>query len=177
MDMMNMGSRARSALRGLKTQMQAEDSSISLKPLSDTFQRLLYRRGFENLNRCFVGIPAAGPIPGSRDESSEEPHSASVESSTGSSKRMDEDMPSLGDLIQAQGQAGDEGMTKMVSKVGRWWYSRCYESFTLPDGDMTKSIWTDDALVRECEKRSTNLKLMICYAQKPDCPVRRTISV
>lgn len=179
MDMMNMGSRARSALRGLKTQMQAEDSSVSLKPLSDTFQRLLYRRGFENLNRCFVGIPAAGRIPGSRDEgSTPEPHSASVESSTGSSsKKMDEDMPPFGDLFLSQGQAGDEGVTKMVSKVGRWWYSRCYESLILPNGDITKSIWTDDALVRECEKRSTNLKLMICYAQKPDCPVRRTISV
>jgi hypothetical protein len=79
--------------------------------------------------------------------------------------------------MRAQGQAGDEGVTKMVSKVGRWWYSRCYESITLPEGDMTKSIWTNDSLVRECEKRSTNLKLMICYAQKPDCPVRRTISV
>jgi hypothetical protein len=177
MDMMNMGSLARSALRGLKTQMQAEDSSISLKPLSDTFQRLLYRRGFENLNRCFVGIPAAGRIPGSRDESSEEPNSASVESSTGSSKKMDEDLPSFGDLIRAQGQAGDDGVTKMVSKVGRWWYSRCYESLTLPNGDVSKSIWVDDSLVRECEKRGTNIKLMICYAQKPDCPVRRTISV
>ena len=178
MDMMNMGSRARAALRRLKTQIQSEDSSVSLKPLSDTFQRLLYRRGFENLNRCIVGIPAAGRIPGSRDEgSTPEPHSASVESSTGSSKRMDEDMPSFGDLFLSSGQAGDEGVTKMVSKVGRWWYSRCYESLILPNGDLTRSIWTDDALVRECEKRSTNLRLMICYAQKPDCPVRRTISV
>ncbi|KIW08689.1 uncharacterized protein PV09_00638 [Verruconis gallopava] len=178
MDMMNMGSRARAALRGLKTRIQAEDSSISLKPLSDTFQRLLYRRGFENLNRCIVGIPAAGRIPGSRDENGEEPNSASVESSNGSSsKKMDEDLPSFGDLFLSQGQAGDEGVTKMVSKVGRWWYSRCYESLILPDGDLTKSIWMDDSLVRECEKNSTNLKLMICYAQKPDCPVRRTISV
>jgi hypothetical protein len=179
MDMMNMGSRARAALRGLKTQMQAEDSSVSLKPLSDTFQRLLYRRGFENLNRCIVGIPAAGRIPGSRDEGTPEPQSASVESSTGSSSKnkMDEDMPSFGDLFLSQGQAGDEGVTKMVSKVGRWWYSRCYEAMILPDGDLSRSIWADDALVRECEKRSTNLRLMICYAQKPDCPVRRTISV
>lgn len=178
MDMMNMGSRGRRALRSMKTQIQAEDSTVSLKPLSDTFQRLLYRRGFESLNRCFVGIPCAGRIPGSRDEgNTPEPQSASVESSNGSSKRMDEDMPSFGDLFLSQGQAGDEGVTKMVSKVGRWWYSRCYESLILPNGDITKSIWTDDALVRECEKRSTNLKLMICYAQKPDCPVRRTISV
>merc|ERR1711881_616698 len=72
-------------------------------------------------NRCMVGIPAAGRIPGSRDEgSTPEPQSASVESSTGSSiKKMDEDMPSFGDLFLSQGQAGDEGVTKMVSKVGR----------------------------------------------------------
>ena len=177
MDMMNMGSRARSALRGLKMQMQSEDASVSLKPLSDTIQRLLYRRGFENLNRCFVAVPAAGRIPGSRDETSEPASSSAGDSSASSVKKVDEQLASFGDLIRAQGQDGDEGITKMVSGVGRWWYSRCYESLVLPQGDLTKSIWNDAALVRECEKRGTSLKLMICYAQKPDCPVRRTISV
>jgi hypothetical protein len=177
-DMLNMGTRARSALRGLKMQMQGEDQNVSLKPISDTIQRLLGRRGFENLNRCMVGVPAAGRIPGSREEDSEcDPNSASVESSNSSSRAKDDTIPSFSDLIRGQSQDGDEGITKMVARVGRWWYSRCYESLVLPGGDISKSIWTDESLIRECEKRGTSLRLMVCFAQKPDCPVRRTISV
>ena len=72
---------------------------------------------------------------------------------------------------------GDEGIPHMVAKVARWWYSRCYESLVLPEGDVSKSIFTDEELLQECEQRGTNLRLMVCYAQKPDFTVRRTISV
>lgn len=181
MDMMNMGSRARAALRGLKMQMQAEEHDISLKPIGDTIQKLLGRRGFENINRCLVGVPAAGRIPSSIDESANgEPVSASTVESSNASTLVGshiENFSSFGDLMSGQSKDGDEGITKMVARVGRWWYSRCYESLILPNGDITKSIWNDPALIRECEKRGTNLKLMVCFAQKPDCPVRRTISV
>jgi hypothetical protein len=181
MDMLNMGSRTRSALRGLKMQMQVEEPNTSLKPISDTIQRLLGRRGFENLNRCMVGIPAAGPIPGSRDGGMVEPTSASAESSASSGKgreQLDEGKTRLAtDLLSDQSGEADENITKMVAKIGRWWYSRCYENLVVQNGEIAKSIWADDALVRECEKRGTSLRLMVCYAQKPDCPVRRTISV
>jgi hypothetical protein len=172
-DMSNMGTRTRSALRSLKTQMQAQEPNISLKPISDNIQRLLGRRGFENMNRCMVGIPAAGRIPGSKDESFDgtEPMSAITDSSANSSRTP------LLDILGGQFAEGDEGITKMVARIGRWWYSSCYEKFALHDGKMRKSIWADDALIRECEKRSTSLRLMVCFAQKPDCPVRRTISV
>ncbi|KAK3044011.1 hypothetical protein LTS18_002412, partial [Coniosporium uncinatum] len=50
-DMLNMGNRARRMVRELKMRMQAADKDICLKPVSDTIQRLLGRRGFENLNR------------------------------------------------------------------------------------------------------------------------------
>ncbi|TLD38438.1 hypothetical protein E2P81_ATG00981 [Venturia nashicola] len=181
MDMMNMGSRARAALRGLKMQMQAEEHDVSLKPIGDTIQKLLGRRGFENINRCLVGVPAAGRIPNSVGESvNVEPASASTAASSSGSTLVGshiEDMSSFGDLMTSQSKNGEEGITKMVARVGRWWYSRCYESLILPNGDLSKSIWNDAALIRECEKRGTNLKLMVCFAQKPDCPVRRTISV
>jgi hypothetical protein len=182
-DMLNMGTRARSALRSLKMQMQAQEPSISLKTISDNIQRLLGRRGFENMNRCMVGVPAAGRIPGSRDESMDgtEPTSANTESSVNSSngkqRAGDPNASPLINLLENQATSGDEGITKMVAQIGRWWYSRCYENFALPDGDVRKSIWADDALIRECEKRGTSLRLMVCFAQKPDCPVRRTISV
>ena len=81
----------------------------------------------------------------------------------------------------------DNGIADMVARVGRWWYSRCYESVVLPEagepgasnsGTMLEtSIWRDEALVRECEKRGTSFRLLIGYAQKPEVGVRRTVSV
>ncbi|KAI9756840.1 MAG: hypothetical protein M4579_003676 [Chaenotheca gracillima] len=159
LDMMNMGNRARRALRMLKVRMHVADDTVSLKSASDNVQRLLGRRGFENLNRCTLGVPAAGTIADSRASS------------------IDENGLSLTELLRDHTQEGDVGITKMVAKVGRWWYSRCYENMVLPDGDTTESIWNDKALLRECEKWKTSFKLLICYAQKPLSPKRRTVSV
>jgi hypothetical protein len=179
-DMLNIGNRARRAVRQLKMEMAVQDPGVSLKPLSDTMQRLLGRRGFKNLQRCLVGVPVADRIPGSREESvasnpEQKGPTASNPKSDTTQSGVENDIPSFSDLLRDQ--EGDEGITKMVARVGRWWYSRCYESLVFPNGDISKSIWSDDALTRECEKRGTSLRLMVCCAQKPDCPVRRTISV
>ncbi|MCJ1462130.1 hypothetical protein MMC07_000730 [Pseudocyphellaria aurata] len=159
LDMVNMGNRARRAVRMLKVRMQVADPDVSLKPASDNIQKMLGRRGFENLNRCMVHVPIAGHISDSRAGSFEE-------------KNM-----SLGDMLKDSSQQGDEGISKMVAKVGRWWYTRCYEMGVLPHDDMERSIWADRALLRECEKRETGLKLLICFAQKPSTPKRRTVSM
>jgi SAM-dependent methyltransferase len=178
LDMMNMGNRARRAVRGLKVRMQDADPTVSLKSASDNIQRLLGRRGFENLNRCMVGVPATGRIPSSRDGSV---GGAGGRSTTGSRQSVN-----FSDLLgssasQTSGHGSqtseDEGITKMVAKVGRWWYSRCYESLVLPDGDLSHSIWSDEALIRECEELQTSFRLLVCYAQKPTLTPRRTISV
>lgn len=159
LDMVNMGNRARRAVRTLKVQMQVVDPEVSLKPASDNIQKMLGRRGFENLNRCMVNVPIAGHISDSRAGSSDE-----------------RDL-SLGDMLKDSSEQGDEGITKMVAKVGRWWYTRCYEKNVLPREDMDRGIWADKTLLRECEKRETGLKLLICYAQKPLAPKRRTVSM
>lgn len=159
LDMVNMGNRARRAVRTLKVQMQVANPEVSLKPASDNIQKMLGRRGFENLNRCMVNVPIAGHISDSRAGSSDE-----------------RDL-SLGDMLKDSSEQGDEGITKMVAKVGRWWYTRCYEKHVLPHEDTDRSIWADKALLRECEKRETGLKLLICYAQKPLAPKRRTVSM
>jgi SAM-dependent methyltransferase len=172
MDMLNMGNCGRRALRSLKERINAEDSSVSLKSISDSIQRLLGRRGFEKLNRCVVGVPAAGYIPSSQ-EGSIAPASGTPLSNFPNSTTV----PSFGDLIRDQTVSGDDGITRMVARVARWWYSRCYESVVLAGGDMSKSIWSDEALLKECEQRGTSLRLMVCFAQKPECAVRRTISV
>ncbi|KAI4150681.1 MAG: hypothetical protein L6R39_002195 [Caloplaca ligustica] len=159
-DMVNMGNRARRAVRALKVKMQVAQPNVCLKPLSDDIQKMLGRRGFENLSRCMVTVPVAGLISDSRAGS------------------LDERDVSFGEMLQDPSPQGDESITKMVSKVGRWWYTRCYESGVLPDAeDSEQSIWADRALLKECEKRETGLKLLICYAQKPLRPKRRTISL
>ncbi|KAG6995436.1 hypothetical protein G7Y79_00045g081070 [Physcia stellaris] len=161
LDMVNMGNRTRNAVRQLKVKMQQSNSEVSLKPNSDNFQKMLGRRGFENLKSCMVDVPVAGHISSSRAGSFD-------------SKDM-----SLGDMLRDSSARGDESITKMVSKVGRWWYTRCYEA-GLPSLDDTveeHSMWDDKQLLKECEKRETGLKLLICHAQKPVSTKRRTVSM
>ncbi|KAL8796638.1 MAG: hypothetical protein Q9195_001028 [Heterodermia aff. obscurata] len=161
LDMVNMGNRARRAVRQLKVSMQENNPDVSLKPNSDNIQKMLGRRGFENLKSCMVDVPVAGAISSSRAGSFD-------------SKDM-----SLGDMLNDPSTKGDESITKMVSKVGRWWYTRCYET-SLPlteDSAKKPSMWSDQHLLKECEKRETGLKLLICYAQKPINTKRRTVSM
>ncbi len=172
LDMVNMGNRARRAVRQLKVRMQTADSNISLKPASDNIQKMLGRRGYENLNRCMVNVPIAG-----RHISTSRSGSFSTESTSD----QDTKDVSLGDMLkESPTSQGDEGISKMVAKVGRWWYTRCYETAVLAkngDNELEQSIWDDKQLLKECEKRETGLKLLICFAQKPEGVRRRTVSM
>jgi hypothetical protein len=79
------------------------------------------------------------------------------------------------------------GIADKVARVGRWWYSRCYESIILPDSDgpdaalssdiLKNSIWRDENLIRECEELGTSFRMLIGYAQKPEVSLRRHVSV
>ena len=158
-DMVNMGNRARRAVRALKTKMQDTHSQVSLSSISDIMQKMLGRRGFENLNRCVVGVPVARSISDSR--------SGSID---------DRDM-SLDEMLKDRSSLGDVPITKMVAKVGRWWWSRCYERALTDELPRDSSLWNDKALLKECVTRETGFKLLICYAQKPSNPRRRTVSV
>lgn len=185
-DMVNMGIRGRRVLRGLKTRMQQRDQDISLRNLSDILVRMIGRRGFEDVQRCIVGVPAAGRIPRSDDMRSSSCSSSSANSRIGrsdssSTDSQDKDL-SLEALLQnnhnsqlvGPGRANDEGITKMVARVGRWWYSTCYEQQLL---ETDKSVWREPGLLRECEKQGTSFRLLICCAQKPLQTRRRTVSV
>ncbi|GAD96157.1 conserved hypothetical protein [Paecilomyces variotii No. 5] len=195
LDLVNMGSRTRRMMRTLKERICLADSRISLKPVSDSIQRLLGRRGFENLNRCMVSIPVARAIAGSSDSSSSgrSVATAVLSTSMGYSTQVqstreprvqrkspsDDGELSLGDLLSdpSPSASNDESIAKIVAKVGRWWFSRCYEMPVLPDGDLDHSIWADKKLLRECQKRGTGFRLLIGYAQKPSEVKRRTASV
>ena len=156
LDMVNMGNRARKALRELKLRMQVAQPGVTLKPLIDNVQKMIKRSGFENLNRCILNVPVAGHVSNSRSGS------------------MDLNSKSLEDLRKESQGKGDGSLAKSLSTVGRWWFTRCYEMVALPYDDMERSIWNDKALLEECEKRETGFKLLLCYAQKPADPFSRS---
>ncbi|PWY89463.1 hypothetical protein BO94DRAFT_36416 [Aspergillus sclerotioniger CBS 115572] len=202
LDMVNMGIRTRKAVRKLKERTYISDPYISLKPASDSIQRLLGRHGFDNLRRCMVRIPVAGMIvrssASSTSTSSSDPSilpaptspsttlspltglSAAAKAKAkahGKSSSNDTDL-SLGDLLSdpSPSPSNDESIRKIVTKVGRWWYTRCYEIPVLPNGDVALSIWSDRKILRECQHCGTGFRLWIAYAQKPS-EKRRTASV
>ncbi|PWY71728.1 hypothetical protein BO70DRAFT_399422 [Aspergillus heteromorphus CBS 117.55] len=201
LDMVNMGIRTRKAVRKLKERTYISDPHISLKPTSDSIQRLLGRHGFDNLRRCMVRIPVAGMIVRTSASSTSTTSSSSNPSATvlsppsstpfspltglaaaakakakahGKSSSSDTDL-SLGDLL-SDPSSNDESIRKIVAKVGRWWYTRCYELPVLPNGDVALSIWSERRILRECQHRGTGFRLWIAYAQKPS-EKRRTASV
>lgn len=188
LDLMNMGGRARRAVRGLKTRKQQRDDRVSLRSLSDLLVGVIGRRGFEEVQRCVVGVPVAGRLRRSRDTSSVSSETSSGRLRIGSRmgkaavEEEEEREVSFADLLDegteqegfGTGKASDESITKMVAKVGRWWYSTCYER-GLPMTD--NSIWNEKGLLRECETQGTSFRLLICYAQKPTQARRRTMSV
>lgn len=202
LDMVNMGIRTRKAVRMLKEKTYLSDPNISLKPASDSLQKLLGLQGFDGLRRCMVRIPVTGVIVRSSASSSSTTSSnpstsvargtpstafsALTNSSTsaqqpkvyGKSPSNDTNL-SLGDLLSdpSPSPSNDESIRKIVAKVGRWWYTRCYEIPVLPNGDASSSIWADKRVLRECQKRGTGFRLLIAYAQKPSEVKRRTASV
>jgi hypothetical protein len=196
MDLVNMGNRARRAVRGLKMRMQVADDSISLRNISDEVMAGIGRKGFVDCNRCVVGVPVAGKLPSLDDvkRTTTKRKGSTASSASNTNKTMP--LPkgpkpelSFSDLLNASASSDstDNGITDMVARVGRWWYSRCYESLVLPEagepgaaasGDLLEtSIWRDESLINECEKRGTSFKLLIGYAKKPEVGVRRTVSV
>lgn len=198
-DMVNMGPHTRKAIRQLKEMTCLSDSTLSLKPTSDSVQRELGAQGFDSLRRCMVRIPVAGMVLRSSDSSSSA-HSISTatpstafslptisvktagggQSTGAASKSPSNDANiSLGDLLSdpSPSPANDESIAKIVARVGRWWYSKCYEDPVFSTGNTDPGIWNDRKVLRECQKRGTGFRMFIAYAQKPSEVPRRTASV
>lgn len=145
-DLNNMGNRTRRAVRRLKERVSARNPNYNLSSTADLIIRHLGKKGFIDVKSCRVGVPVA----------------SSITNASGVKSKRDE--RSLAEMMNDKTEIGDENITKMVSKVGRWWYNRCYET---PTG-MTTSIWNDKALLAECEEWGTSLKLMVCHARMPE---------
>lgn len=189
-----MGNRARRAVRGLKMDIRHVDETISLRNISDEIIAGLGRKRFVECKSCVVGVPVAGKLPTPNDVN----HPMRKNSTASSHGRANSNLQSprgpkpelsFSDLLNTStpSESTNKGIAEKVARVGRWWYSRCYESIVLPDGEgpdgappsdiLKKSIWRDESLISECEKRGTSFRLLIGYAQKPEIGVRRTVSV
>ena len=157
-DLHNVGTRGRRAVRRLKEQIHEQMQSTSLASTADLLIRELGQAGFISIKAARVGVPVASPI------------AKGAESSTVTSlkekKQRKKDPPSLAEMMSKDGAKADEGITKMVARVGRWWYTRCYESTVA--GESHDSIWDNKALLKECEEFGTTLKLTVCCARAPD---------
>ncbi|KAH8664172.1 hypothetical protein BX600DRAFT_381799 [Xylariales sp. PMI_506] len=147
-DLNNMGNRCRRAVRRLKERINTQHPEINLSSTADLILRLLGKKGFVDVKSCRVGVPVA----------------SSITKVAGGEISKKKDERSLAEMMNDETELGDENITMMVAKVGRWWYNRLYE---LPTG-ATRSIWHDRALLNECEELKTSLKLMVCYAKVPE---------
>ncbi|KAK8158399.1 hypothetical protein BC567DRAFT_212164 [Phyllosticta citribraziliensis] len=211
LDLVSMGQHARKRVRDLKWEMQNVEADVCLANASDILLRLVGRRGFEAIKRGVVGVPVSGSLRKSGGESglgSVATGSTTASSTTGpttslgnpSSTQLTElssntsptnatsgTPPDFGfapDLSSTAFSAATQNDDNMIARVGRWWYSRCYETSMLPRSESgsgsdaeKRSMFADQALLRECEERGTNFRLLICYAQKPEQVKRRTVSV
>ncbi|KAL2162837.1 hypothetical protein VTH06DRAFT_6673 [Thermothelomyces fergusii] len=188
-DLNNMGNRCRRTIRRLKERIHAGAPDISLAPASDLILRLIGRRGFVDIKTCRVGVPVASTIAQSpvseaslknrrNSNSVAAPAAPEERTKTGAGperekkkEKKKKDERSLPEMMEDDSPVADESIARSVARVGRWWYSRCYESAAVPAivGPSSKgSIWRDRALLAECEAWGTSLKLMVCHARVPD---------
>ena len=158
-DLNNMGNLGRRAVRGLKERIHANAPDTSVASTADLIVRLLGKLGFTGIKAARVGVPVASTV--------SRPNSAK-DSSTSSGSKTKKDKPSLAEMMSDDSPVADASITKMVSRVGRWWYTRCYENAAGPGTAASKSIWNDKLLLSECEELGTSLKLMVCCARAPD---------
>ncbi|KAK4226869.1 hypothetical protein QBC38DRAFT_214234 [Podospora fimiseda] len=177
-DLNNMGNRGRRTVRRLKERIHTTAPETSLGSTSDLILRLIGRKGFQDIKTCRVGVPVASTI--ARSSGSERSSdnggrkgSLSAVGGTKSTVKAKKDERSLPELMNDESPVADESITKMVAKVGRWWYSSCYENAAAVMAPLSpttpkKSMWNDKALLAECEEWGTSLKLMVCHARVPD---------
>ncbi|KAF5700414.1 hypothetical protein FGLOB1_10792 [Fusarium globosum] len=154
-DLNNMGNRGRRTVRRLKERINEKTPDTSLGSTADLIVRLLGKVGFTTIKAARVGVPVATSV--TRSDSKADKGKAIAEKK--------KDPPSLSEMMSDNSPLADEGITKMVSRVGRWWYTRCYESAA--GNSSVKSIWGDKCLLSEAEELGTSLKLMVCCARAP----------
>ncbi|CVL08175.1 uncharacterized protein FMAN_14174 [Fusarium mangiferae] len=154
-DLNNMGNTSRRTVRRLKERINEKTPDTSLGSTADLILRLLGKVGFTTIKAARLGVPVVSSV--TRSDSKADKGKAIAEKK--------KDPPSLSEMMSDNSPLADEGITKMVSRVGRWWYTRCYENAA--GNPSEKSIWSDKSLLSEAKELRTSLKLMVCCARAP----------
>lgn len=165
-DLNNMGNRGRRAVRRLKERIHARAPDTYLGSTSDLVLRLMGRRGFADIKTCRVGVPVAAT-----------PVAAAARTVPNGGARDNRSLPEMIMSSDESSPVADESITKMVAKVGRWWYTSCYESVAGGPSRGGGGLWGDKPLVAECQEWGTSLKLMVCHARVPDGRAARVASI
>ena len=166
-DLVNMGNRGRRTVRRLKERIHTRNRDTSLGSTSDMMLKFLGRGNFVDVRSCRVGVPVASSIAPTGLGKGELKDVAGVKG-----KGKTREQRSLAEMMSDDSELADEGIARMVSRVARWWYARCYESVAAPMAagpgpGSGRGIW-DKGLLGECEEWGTSLKLMVCHARVPD---------
>ncbi|KAI5801243.1 hypothetical protein EDC01DRAFT_514052 [Geopyxis carbonaria] len=153
-ELLNAGRRGADAVRLVRAIAARDGAGASgRRPASETALRLLRKKGFAGVSKCFVGLPAVGK--------------AEAEAGAGSGA---EGVGKEGAKEGAREGAKDdpEAISEVVSQVGRWWYTRVYERvITAAGAAPARSMWADRSLLKECARKRTNFRMLVCHAQKP----------
>jgi SAM-dependent methyltransferase len=184
-NLVNMGNRAQKAVQGLKGKIQSIDKQVSLRNISDEITASLSGSGFINYKRCLIGVPVAGKLSASDAIDTPEDATSPVDKAPAQTAKQPKPEVSFSGLLDEQPftEPINNGIDEIVAHVGRWWYSRCYESLVLPEGGEINaipddlSIWKDESLIEECKMRGTSFRLLIGHAQKPEVGSRHAASV
>ncbi|TWU74309.1 hypothetical protein ED733_005697 [Metarhizium rileyi] len=156
-DLNNMGNRSRRTIRQLKERIQQKRPDATFTSTADLVVRLLGKAGFSDIKAARVGVPVASSITRSVSQGAKGKH--------GSDKKS-QNTSSLAEIMRDNSPLADANITKIVTRVGRWWYTRCYESASGVGSNA--SIWNDKELLFECEQLGTSLKFMVCCARAPE---------
>ncbi|KAG6197163.1 hypothetical protein E4U10_000261 [Claviceps purpurea] len=156
----DMGSRGQRTIRHLRAKIQLQNPAMHFRAsTADLITGLLGTVGYADIKTARIGIPVTGSLLQTGSQTSKK-----IQSGLG----KDNHVSGLAAELRRRDESllADDDVTKIVSRVGRWWYSRCYEDAAgLPH---EKSIWSDGSLLSECEQFGTSMKLMVCSARAPD---------
>lgn len=160
------GERAVGLVRGImerECEVEGRKTSWISKPASERMLKLLSRKGFEDVSKCFVGLPVVGSVENTDKNENRQSSQDTAENAAEGKKHG----YSSGEKDRTSPE-NPESVNEVVSKVGRWWYMRTYERMITEGGEKReRSMWNDRKLLRECGKRGTVMRLLMCYATKP----------
>jgi hypothetical protein len=160
-DLHNMGPLGRRAVRAIKEKLHKKTPHSNLTPAADLLVKQLGAQGFVDIKTCRVGVPVVSPRVVRVRAAAGKATSTAVAAHDAARART------LAEMMSDEGPAADATITRMVARVGRWWYHRCYEVPVGVDA-MARSMWADRALLDECEVMATSLKLTVCFARVPE---------